>query len=315
MGNTEYLLSVPLKEKWYRYEKDGHRFYHNTQKVLAGITSILKEVMPTPALIVKFLAEKGEDELQRTADFGSLLHLLILRYMKKEHWWLSIPPGENKESDLWRSMVSFRNFEQDFFAGITPYMLEVALKGKIAGCEFVCTVDFCSPMAITTYSEEEGEEVYKSGARKGQKKMVKVSKVKNINAIVDFKSNYYDKNKDFYQAQLFQLLAQKQAVFEQTGIKVDKIFNWTPTSFREDKGHNTYKLVEWVLEGEETPKDWSYKTYTKSDVRQFELYMKLAKERGVNVPRGTIVKYLPFLRGEDTPSTEKIAYSDYIKRK
>jgi len=315
MENTEYLLSVALKEKWYRYERDGHRFYHNRKKVLAGITTILKEVMPTPPAIIKYLEKNGEEELQRTADFGSLLHLLILRYMKVEHWWLSIPPGENKESDLWRSMIAYRNFEQDYFAGITPYMLEVPLHGKVAGCEYVCTIDFCSPMAITTYSEVEGEEVYKSGAKKGQKKMIKVAETKTINVIVDFKSNYYDKDKSFYQAQLFQLLAQKEAVSQQTGIKVDKIFNWTPTGFRKDNGHNTYKLVEWVLEGEETPKDWSYKTYTKSDVRQFELYMKLAKERGVNIPRGTITKFLPFLRGEDSPSTQEISYADYIRGK
>ena len=311
-----FFQTIELKERWQRFERDGHRFYHNGKKVLAGITTILNAVMPTPKALSDWMADNSLEELQRTADFGSMLHLLILFFMKKEEWYNSIVPNDKNRVALWKGVIAFRNFEQDYFAEIAPFLLEMPVHGKVAGCEFVTTVDFFAPMAIKVVKEVEGEEEWKSGVKKGQKKMVKVEETKTIKAIVDFKSNYYDKDKDFYQPQLFQLLAQKAAIEQQSGLKVDKIFNWTTTGFREDNGANTYKLVEWVLEGAEKPKDcWKYKTYTKSDVKQFELYMRLAKERGLNVPQGTITTYLPFLRGDDKPSHKKQTYQEFILKR
>lgn len=307
-----------LKEIWRLCEQQGNRFYFSGKKrVRSGITTILQNIMPTSKHLLQWFADNGEAELQRTADLGSLLHLMILRFIKGEDWWTSILPGavsKSEENLLRKWMVSMRNFEQDYFPGITPLLLEVPLGGKIAGCEYACTIDFLSEIIIPDTVMVEGEEVYRSGKNKGQKKMVAVTNAKRVMAIVDFKSNPYEKDKKFYDSHLFQLLAQKQAVFMQTGIVVERIFNWTPTAWREDNGANTYKLVEWVLEGQK-PVGTNYQTYTNKDVKQFYLFMKLAKLKGINTPSGNIVEYKNFLRGDDTPSIEKLDYQTYVSKK
>ena len=310
--------NIKLKETWKLYDHKGDRFYFSDKKKLrAGITTILQSVMPTSRHLLQWYADNGEAELQRTADMGSLLHLMILRFIKGEEWWTSIMPGavsQVEENLLRKWMVSMRNFERDYFPAITPLLLEVPLGGKVAGCEYACTIDFLSEILIPETVMVEGDEVYKSGKNKGQKKLVAVTTTKRVMSIVDFKSNPYEKDKKFYDSHLFQLLAQKQAVFEQTGIVVERIFNWTPTAWRDDNGANTYKLVEWVLEGQK-PVGTNYQTYTKKDVEQFHLFMKLAKLKGLNLPSGTITEYKNFLRGEDTPSIEKLDFQTYIKNK
>ena len=305
-----YISSdITLKETWRRYERDGHRFYHNRKKVLAGITTILKEVMPTSYFLQKWLLENGEEELQRTADYGSLLHLCIERFLKGEHWWLSIPPAFEKDAGIRSEMVGFRNFQKD--CGIKPLLIEVALKGNLYGCDYACTIDLLCKVAVKKITVTEVEETLKNGKIKIKKE--KKEETVYETWIIDFKSNYYEKDKSFYSQHVYQLMAQKKAVLDQTGVKVDRIFNWTSTKWIADNGSNTYKLVEWVEEGQKAGGDWNYQSYKKRSIKSLELYMKLAKNEGANVPHGNIRQFKNFVIGDDdTPSVEIKTYEKYI---
>lgn len=285
-----------LKEKWFLYEKGGERFYHNGKnKVLTGITTILSEVMPTSKYLLEWQRNNSPEVLAETARFGSLMHLLILSYLMGEKWWELIPKDYYREREARRSLISFRNFDSAY--GIKPILLEVALQGKIAGVEYGCTIDCLTGATVQTPIVE-------------KRKVVRID-TKDEVWLIDHKSNFYEKEKTFYEQHLFQLLAQKEAVFQQTGIKVDRIFNWMPTGWRDDNGANTYKLVEWQLVPEKV--EWNTQSYTQAQVEQFHLYMKLAKSRGINVPSGTITEYHDFVKGDDTPSVSKKNFLEYVK--
>lgn len=280
-----------------RYDdKGGNRFYYfrdesGELKVAAGITTWLGNVMPESKFITDWKLKWGNDwkhVLNITADYGTSMHACFAYMMKGEpipaelidlaHEQTKAIQRYEKSTPsnmIEKNIISFQKFMEDF--KLKPLLIEALLVCRSNSGQYYClTQDLLAEISVETKEKVEVESgVYVRGKNKGKPKITsKVQKtVKKEIVCIDFKSNSSDKDKkSFFDSHLYQLLGTKKAVLQNFGIKVDRIYNWSPNSWRSSVGD--YTLHEW----KPTPQDEEI----------FELYETLAAKLGFFTPRGKV---------------------------
>lgn len=212
-----------------------------------SVTNLIKQTMPTPEPLMKWMAEMGYQEsqayAQERADYGTFMHmqfqfLLINRvidldalddqlkgYLEQCRQPQSL--FEQWIDDIKKDVVGFAQFIQDY--KIVPLAIEVVL-----ACQdgYAGAVDLVCLMTI----EEKGYfgEVYKSGENKGKPKETKQET--NIIGIIDFKSG----RKNFYEAHEIQLKAYENLVrenFPTLDMNQVRLFNYSPNEWRTSPGY------------------------------------------------------------------------------
>ncbi len=246
--NSKKLKKQP--EPVYRLDNNGYRYYYrfeNGEPVFyTSVTTMLREQMPTPLSLKKWVSDMGWEEsiieMNERAKYGTFLHaecgeLLTLgkynldkmddkldNYIKKE----KLPLGKILWSeDLKRDILSFAQFMKD--VNLEPLAIELILWHPLDG--YAGAIDLVCEMDI----EEKGffGDNYLSGVNKGQPKETR--RTKRIKAIIDLKSG----RKGFYASGELQLHAYKEMWnIHFPDMKIEKVFNWSPKEWRNSPTYN-----------------------------------------------------------------------------
>lgn len=336
------------KYSFKREEEDRHRFYYGVVdgyvKVVAGITTILGAVCHSKYKEA-WLVKHGYEALAEAAKYGSLVHHCIYLYNlnNPDRDWLDKIKNHRRRRDVSRELVAWSEMRRMF--DMQAILLEVPLYGvtgdgdKFQKVEFCCTLDFA---AIMEYEDETVEyiptgELYKVGEKKGQiktdknglpltEKVIKTVK-KSCVAIIDAKSNPFDKatkdGKEYFDEHLYQLKAQETAFRQNYGHLMGKtlpseikIFNWSSTNYRENKGANTFVLTEWVNTKDFKPNtQWATNLYTDIDIENMNHLLSFAKNKGFNIPSGRMKVTLPFHLGDTHNPIQTYSYEEWAKMK
>jgi len=309
-----------------REDNKAARFYwlkeaEKQYKKYIGITSLGDKVVPKSEDLFAFKLLKDPDGrlLELATDFGTIFHLCADALDTGNEWMSFIPAGYRYERGVFGSMLSWHKLKQDYKADIlaSEMMLKYENPRNPEIC-FAATLDKVLWMTETqkvkeiqqvekTVYEDEPDGVFVRGDKKGQTKYKKVKNVLMVDkevtvekevpflAIIDLKSNFFDKDKkSFFEAHQFQLWGQRLA-FMQTfpDLPAPRIFNFSPNSWRVRNGNydNLYTLKEWK-------EDYS---------ADFNEYLQKAHRKGYLVPTGRIEVFHPF----DAATPLEQAYSAF----
>lgn len=251
-----------------RYDdKRGNRFYYfrdnGVLKAAAGITTWLSQVMPESSFLTDWKIKWGKDWrtiLDLTSDYGTTMHTCAAYMLKKEpiqpelillaheqtkrlqKYDKSIPSNM-----IEKNIISFQKFLEDFT--LKPLLIEAVLICECNGGYYAMTQDLLAEIEVETKVKTEVQDgFYLRGANKGKPKMVTKTEITKAREIVciDMKSNPFNKDKKgLFDSHLYQLIGTKKAVKQNFGIEVNKIFNWSPNSWKSDVG--SYTLHEWKV--------------------------------------------------------------------
>lgn len=305
-------------------DKKGNRFYYfqddnGDYQTAAGITSWLSKVMPESPFLTDWKLKYGKDwgiVLNLTADYGTLMHSCIGHMMVHNEQ----PPKSFidaaqqtlrelrkfdksvSEDMIYKNLISFQRFRQEY--NIEPLLVEGLLVCQTKEGYYYClTQDLLakvSPKERKKVQVQEG--FYVKGDKKGQPKFVEAweEETTNVIACIDFKSNPFNKDKKgFFETHKYQLIGTKKAVEQNFGIKVDRLFNWSPSNWRTDIGD--YTLHEWKIEDK--------------DIEVFELYEQLGAKTGAFKPKGDIEEFVDYADGVSySDMYRKFPYLDYVKQ-
>lgn len=216
-----------------------------------SVTNLIKQTMPTPDPLLKWIAGMGYDESQQyaqeRADYGTFMHmqfqsLLINRVLDldaiddqlKAYLQAQRQPQSFYEQwidEIKRDVLGFAQFLKDY--KVLPLAIEVVLASQDG---YAGALDLICLMTI----EEKGffGEVLKSGPNKGQPKETKRETV--VLGIVDFKSG----RKNFYEAHEIQLEAYRNLArenFPSLDMNAVRLYNYSPSEWRTKPG---YKLKD-----------------------------------------------------------------------
>lgn len=327
----------PITSKWAEYnpcefvpkytvnrydDSRGNRFYYFTDDFeqthcAAGITTWLGKVMPESPFItdwkIKF-GDKWRTVLQLTADYGTMMHVCFGHMMiQNEH-----PPEEyiNEAKSILQQLnkfdknyvtktiddniVSFQRFRDEY--NLRPLLVEALLVCKSVNGDYYClTQDLLAEIDNTIKTKVEYQDgVYSKGKNKGEPRMVTDTQTETRTEVVciDFKSNSAAKDKKtFFDSNKYQLMGTAKAVEQNFGVKVDRLFNFSPNNWRSDVGD--YTFFEWKL--------------TERDHEIFNLYEVLASKLGAFTPSGNIGVYNKFKNGmKFTEMYEKYDYLEFV---
>lgn len=304
-----------------RYDDSkSHRFYYfmdgGIRKSGAGITTWLDKVMPESDFLTEWKLKFSNDwrhVLNLTANYGTMLHAcfahIIINREQPPQEMIDVAidhiRGLQKYSPkistnmIYKDLICFKRFQEEF--NVKPILVEALLPVSYRDKYYCLTLDLLCEIDYVEKERVEVEDgVYVRGAKRGQPKFKTEVRetVKKIYAIVDFKSNAFQKDqKTFFDAHKYQLVGGAKAVEQNFGIVVDKVFNWSPNNWRSDVGD--YTLHEWKLTGK--------------DYRIFHLYEQLAYEHGHFEPHGKIEDF--DLKQESYKDMYKsYSYMDYIEK-
>lgn len=267
----------------------GNRFYYFEKnkrvEVAAGITTVFHSVMPSGREIEKWkeLNPNWKELLDKSASYGTTSHELYADIMMNKPITPSLVNDMIKTitsiggspSTPKKDILSFMKWTED--VKLKPLVIEGVLVWTCpnTGAHLAMTIDLLAEAETTTsYYKTVDDGVYKRGAKKGQSKTkrVKVTETKKEIVQVDFKSNFFEKDsKKYYDSHKMQLIGAARAVYQNFGIKVDKMFNWSPNNWRKEP---TYTYTAWDI--------------TQKDIDIWEAYWKLAVLLGKNKPEGSI---------------------------
>lgn len=298
----------------------GNRFYwwlDDAGEVVtaAGITSWLKEVMPTSSFLIEWMVDYGSDYmtvLNLTADYGTAMHACFAHILIHGEY----PPKEMldvarnfsaqlkkydknvKLNQIDKDIASFIQWTRDY--SVKPLMVEAILPCvSFSGSEWYCmTADLPCEITLTeTYEEQDG--VLKSGPNKGQPKMVKRKRERTITAIVDFKSNPFGKDKKgFYESHKMQLIGTKIAMMQNFNIKADALYNWSPDGWKTEPKYTFYEHK-----------------CTDADYQLYGIYERIASLKGAFSPKGSIAVFNDkwSVANYDAMLVENYKYSEFVK--
>lgn len=319
-------------------DKKGNRFYYETEpfETRAGITSLLQKVLPPSYALTEWNKKYGDKAsymLNVSSRFGTSEHRvnkawMVDRAVDEEQIQVGIECCKEygaSEDMPYKDLVVFMKFCEDY--NIKPLLCEAMLKAKFNGQHYALTLDLLCEMTFTEKKTEMVKEekfrnvvtevpdgFFKSGKKAGMPKMKKVTTKesyfvekevtvkKEITrlALVDFKSNFFEKtDKGFYEAHLYQLLAAKEAVKQNFGLDVEVLINYAPNAWRTEP---SYSMKQWKPE--------------EIDYLIFNNLLEQARLRGYFSPQGSIFVTMP-ITGE-TKSTEAykfMTYEEYAKFK
>lgn len=306
-------------------DKRSNRFYYflneNKERVpAAGITTWLSKVIPESSFLTDWKIKWGKDwlhVLNLTADYGTMLHacyghIMITRtHPSKE----MIDACKSLIKDLQRydksigedmiekNLICFFRFMEDY--NLKPLLIEAKLIVQACtGVYYALTQDLLAEADVPVKNKVMVEDgVYVKGDKKGQPKMKEVTEITHVKKVIafDWKSNPFDKDKkSFFDSHLYQLIGTKKAVYQNFGIVVDEICNWSPNNWKTDVGD--YTVHTWKP--------------TTQDHELFELYERVATLKGAFSPSGTIKVYEDYKEGmkavDMVKHFEYLEYLDYI---
>lgn len=252
-------LKLPIL---YRYNNKGARHYFDvveppaqpdlltelpkrTVRFFPSVTTISSATLPTSYAVKQLIGDLGMEGfnkmMREKALYGTLLHQFIGEYIQNQEFTFSTIPSkielyreENRidfdttywNSDLRHDLLSLIHFIREH--EVDPIAIEIV--GTYDGPEgrFAGAIDLLCEMTI----EEKGffGEVYKTGEKKGDPKESKQKR--RITAIVDFKSG----KKGFYESHEIQLGMYRMIAEQSFGIKIDKIFDVSPSDWETNVG-------------------------------------------------------------------------------
>jgi len=207
-------------EPIYRLDSSGHRYYYKLDKdgepkFFTSVTTMIRNTLPTSPHLIQWLVSKGgsgAEEAEERAHYGTFLHIQCAELLINGTYDLDKLPKKldafaevNKVviqkgwvDELKKDVLAFAQFMID--RNVKPLAIEICLShptDKYAGAiDLVAELDF------------------------GKKRII---------GIIDLKSG----RKGFYESHEIQLEAyRKMWELQFPDIKVDKIFNWSPTAWR-----------------------------------------------------------------------------------
>lgn len=231
---TVYRVGGTRQRVYYTLDK------HNEPTFYSSVTSAISRNTPTSPFLIKWIADKGHEEAENykeeRADYGTFLHielsnLLITRKCDLDNLQdrLLQYMDENKlpanfiyhSEELRKDILAFAQWVIDF--NVKPLAVELVLADEKTG--MAGAIDIVAEFDWETKGFT--DEVYKTGAKKGQPKPVKIKK--RIRAVIDNKSG----RKGFYDSHKLQLeLYRKIWNSNFPNIPIDRIFNWSPKDWR-----------------------------------------------------------------------------------
>lgn len=296
---TPEITKIKSGEKLFRYNSNGIRFYftqNNATKektFFLSVTSFSQLVLPTGFALQNWRVGLGKEEADRiseiTANYGTLLHILIGEFIKKQkidfsclgtdiRMFMKSANVNEKHfgewyTDLCNDLLSFSQFVHE--KNVRVIALEFPISSthenyKIAGLiDMVCNLDF----------------------GKGR-----------VTAIVDFKSG----RKGFYDSHELQLAGYKFLWNSLYGeyLPVTHTFNFAPTDWR---GINAKK--------EKIPPTYKLQNQSESVmVQKLPLYLEIALMDGLFTPTKSIKEYEGVLQyGTDNMNCyQAMKENDYI---
>ena len=217
--NTEKLLHQP--KPIYRIDLKDFRYYYNfgedgEPKFYTSVTTLIKNTLPTPPALIKWMADKGAEdgksEAMERACYGTTMHHLcgmllingkldlgvVPNVLQQIALRENIQPQKGWVEELKKDILAFAQFIID--RKVKPLAIEVCLyhptDGYAGAIDLVAELDFDR---------------------------------KRITALIDLKSG----RKNFYPSHEIQLGAYREMWKIHFPDKpVDKIFNWSPKDFR-----------------------------------------------------------------------------------
>jgi hypothetical protein len=217
--NTEKLLHQP--KPIYRIDLKDFRYYYNfgedgEPKFYTSVTTLIKNTLPTPPALIKWMADKGaedgKNEAMERACYGTCMHHLcgmllidgkldlgvVPNVLQQIALRENIQPQKGWVEELKKDILAFAQFIID--RKVKPLAIEVCLyhptDGYAGAIDLVAELDFDR---------------------------------KRITALIDLKSG----RKNFYPSHEIQLGAYREMWKIHFPDKpVDKIFNWSPKDFR-----------------------------------------------------------------------------------
>ncbi len=230
----------------YRLDLNNYRYYYRfvngVPVFYVSVTTMIKNTLPTPKALIKWIAEQDdyEEELAETSVYGTFLHqmcqtLLItgsydLDKMEVEFNKMcereNIKPKQEWIKELKKDILAFAQFVIDH--NVKPVAIEMVLyhpDGYAGALDIVCEMNI----------EERGYfgEVYASGANKGQPKETK--QTITVNAIVDIKKG----RKGFYESSEIQLAAYKEMWrVHFPDFEINRTYNFSPKAWIKNPSYN-----------------------------------------------------------------------------
>jgi len=185
-----------------------------------GITGLLKEQMPTPFALIKWIADNGlEDSAtirDAAADYGTAMHIVFAAFLLGDAVdFDTLPETLPKWDNGWRDrlhadLLAFAAFVAD--RNVKPLAIEAMIRSRALG--YACTVDLVCRMDVGTGV---GGNITQTDIKKGT--------VQTVVAVVDFKSG----RKGFYESHQIQAEACRLAWNENAiGPIATRSFNWAP---------------------------------------------------------------------------------------
>lgn len=289
--DESYQLPITSIREAHRFDDSkGNRFYwfvdNGSIVIASGITSFLDKVVPKSEFIDiwKENNKNWEDLLNWAATYGTIEHGIFEDISKTGTFNKDqvksledlIRKNGGSYSTPTKDILAYLKFIED--VKINPIFTEKILVWKCPKTEeyLAMTADMLATIETPTKDTEMIEDgVYTRGKNKGQKKYkkAKVSTFKKEVVCIDYKSNFFEKDKkSYYESHKMQLIGTKRAFEQNLGIKVDRVFNWSPNNWKKEP---TYTFYEHII--------------TPEDERLFDLYWEIAVIKGYHKPQGRIL--------------------------
>jgi hypothetical protein len=189
-------------------------------------------------------------------------------------------------------------FQEDY--NLTPLLIEASLVWQDPNSRqwLAQTIDLLAKMTVTVKTKTQvADGVYQRGENKGKfkfKDVVTETKEERI-LLIDFKSNFFEKEKkSYFEVNKLQLMAGKLAVEQNFGIKVDDIYNFSENNWRTAP---SYTFTKWNIDDS----DWAV----------FNAYWSLAQAKGINTPQGNMMITEGFKNSSDF---KFLTYKEYVEQ-
>lgn len=277
--------SLEPKIKASRYD-DGHsRFYHYPKnggtKLATGITTVFSKVIPEGEYLMKWKLDNPNwlDLLDKSARYGSLEHQVFADIMMgkgvdmaavKDMEKLITSVGGSRETPK-KDILAFQRWTEE--VELKPLVVEGILVWEDEDESLAMTIDLLAETFIKGKRKVQVPDgVYKRGKDKGKQKFKTVTTESSVRKVinVDFKSNFFEKErKSYFEGHKMQLIGASKAVYQNFGIVVDDIYNWSPNNWRDEPSYTFYK---WDVD--------------QKDIDIWNTYWRLACLKGHNKPTG-----------------------------
>jgi len=300
----------------YRYDdKMGNRFYYLTPQkeimVASGITTIIDKVIPNEE--TRNLDKWRETNpnwrhlLNISSEYGTLEHIVHGDIMfekgvdktKLDAMQKIITDYGGNHNMPSKDVLAFLKFQEDY--NLRPLLIEAQLawQDPSTGEWLAMTIDLLAKMTVPVVKMVEREiGCYTRGKNKGKPKVIpeKIRTTEERTLIVDFKSNFFDKDsKGFFLPNKIQLQAAKLAVeFNFPDIIVDDVYNYAPNNWRTTPSYTLYK---WEL----TDLDW----------KKFYNHWETAQLYEYNKPQGKMLITEGF---KDSKDFKFLTYKEYVEQ-